>query len=478
MYQQATNESQFSIPITTQIALDRIRRERERRQNKDARILPFADYLPSVLPRAWDARAKHIQLICEHLDAVTRGEIDRLAIFMPPRHAKTETVTVRYPMYRLEQNPQCRVLVTGYNEQFARKLGRKTRRLARERINLSQEQTSQDEWETIEGGGLMARGVGSPPTGSGFDLICIDDPIRKRQDAESESYREATWDWYTDDLYTRLEPNGAIIMTLTRWHHDDIAGRALLSEPSKWTVLKLPALAEADDPLGRGLGEALWPKRWPAEYLKRVRDVQTDDVEGAYAFEALYQQNPTPAQGAFFKVDQLNFLDARPTHLTRVVRAWDLAASADGNRTAGVLIGIDAARRIYILDCVCGQWLPDEKLARIRLTAELDGPGVAVRLPQDPGQAGVDQALHLTRLLAGFNVRTARVTGSKEVRAQGLAAQINAGNVTLVRGSWNKMFIEEYRQFPLGKNNDQVDAGADAFNEVAQSGWNVSVFRV
>ena len=221
-------------------------------------------------------------MIAEHLDAVNRGEIDRLAIHMPPRHGKSETVTVRAPLYDLERDPELNVLVTGYNERFARKFGRKTRNLAIERGLVASDKTANDEWATKKGGLYMARGVGSPPTGTGFKRIYIDDPIRRREDAESEIYREKTWDWYTDDLYTRLEPGGAIILTMTLWHEDDLGARAVASEPGKWTVLKLPAISDE--------GKALWPERYSVGDLNRIRDA-IRRRDGERSWEALYQQN-------------------------------------------------------------------------------------------------------------------------------------------------------------------------------------------
>lgn len=394
-----------------------------------------------------------------------RGEFDRLAIFMPPRHAKTETVTVRFPVYLLEGDPAERILVTGYNERMARRFSRKTRTIAKTRIALAGDKAAADEWETEAGGGLVARGVGTPPTGFGFGWIFIDDPIKKREEAESEVYREKVWDWYTDDLYTRLEPGGKMVLTLTRWHHDDLAARAIASEPDRWRVLKLPALAEENDPIGREVGEALWPERFTAEALQRIKGVQSGE-SGAYAFEALYQQNPTPREGAFFKVSQLEILPAAPANL-KTVRAWDLAASTKGDYTVGAKLGKDDAGLFYILDIVRGQWLPDERNRVMLQTAALDGRSTRIRLAQDPGAAGVDQVQALTRMLAGYTVKAERVSGSKEVRADGLASQINAGNVKIVKGDWNRALIEELRTFPLGKNDDQVDSVADGFNELS-----------
>ena len=439
-----------------QAAAELARRELARRRAATR----YIDFLPTVAPPGWVYDAPHLRLIGQHLDAVTRGEIDRLAIFMPPRHAKTETVTIRYPVYRLEKQPLTRALVTGYNERVAHKFSRKSRNIARGRIAMT-DKTGADEWETTTGGSLVARGVGTPPTGYGFDLILIDDPIKKREEAESPVYREKIWDWYTDDLYTRLEPGGAIILTLTRWHYDDLAARAIASEPNRWTILRLPALAEENDPLGRREGQALWPDRYDIESLGRIREVMDP-----YSFESLYQQNPTPREGSFFKVNQLAIVDAAPAEL-RECRGWDFAASAGkGDYSAGVRLGVDGQGIWWVTDVRRGQWAPDERDGYLRQAAQLDGPGVKIRMAQDPGQAGVDQALRLTRMLAGYSIRSERVSGDKATRASGLAAQINAGNVRLVRGAWNSDFLEELRQFPQGKNDDQVDATADAFNEL------------
>lgn len=429
----------------------------------------FFDYLPLVSPRSWAFDAPHIRLISDAIDAMRRGEFDRLAIFMPPRHSKTETCTVRAPAYLLEQDQSERVLVTGYNERMARRFSRKTRTIIQERgIALAKDKSGADEWETLDGGGLVARGVGTPPTGFGFGWIFIDDPIKRREEAESEVYRAKVWDWYTDDLYTRLEPGGKIVLTCTRWHHDDIAAKALASEPEKWRILRLPALAEADDPLGRAEGQALWPERFSRDALLRIRDVQTGEESGAYAFEALYQQNPTPREGTFFQVAQLQIVSALPASVAAQCRGWDLAASIAGDYTAGVRVaGPDADGLWYVADVARGRWLPDERDKMLKQTAQLDGATVRIQLAQDPGQAGVDQAQRLTRLLAGFSVRAERVTGAKITRAEGFASQVNAGNVRLIRGAWNTAFIEELRQFPLGANDDQVDAVSDAFTNLA-----------
>jgi predicted phage terminase large subunit-like protein len=430
----------------------------------------YLEYLHQTLPRGWSVEAIHLRLIAAQLDRIERGEIDRLAIHIPPRHGKSESVTYRFPVRWLERHPTDNVLVTGYNEKFARKFGRRSRNLAKERGLVSGSKAAADEWETQGGGLYMARGVGSPPTGTGFNLIVIDDPIRRRQDAESLTYRENAWDWYTDDLYTRLEPGGAIVLIMTRWHHDDLGARAIASEPGRWQVLKLPALALEDDPLGRSPGEALWPERFSVADLERIRAVQRRRG-GDRSFEALYQQNPTPREGLFFKPDRIERVPALPAGL-RYVSGWDIGATeGEGDPTARVKIGTNGDGYYYIADAFAERMGTARRDARIRSTAQNDGLATLQRLPQDPGAAGKSQAAAFVRLLAGFNVKTAPVTGDKTTRADPFSSQVNAGNVRMLQGEWNAAFIEELRQFPDGKHDDLVDAAADAFEELAQPVW-------
>ncbi len=426
----------------------------------------YQDYLRQTLPPGWTAEAKHIKAICEHLDAVQTGEIDRLAIHMPPRHGKTETGTVRYGAYCMEMDPHSNSLVTAYNTSMARRFSRKTRAIVRARTPLSKDNAAQDEWSMPEGGTFMARGVGSPPTGVGFRRIIIDDPIRRREDAESEVYREKAWDWYTDDLYTRVEPGGAIVMICTRWHHDDIAARAVASERGRWTVLNLAAICEDEtDAIGRVMGDALWPERYTVADLDRIRDVIKQDG-GEYGWSSLYQQNPTPRTGAYIRTDRIEVVTERP-QLKSMCRAWDLASTAGGGDfTVGVLMGIDGDGYVWVLDAVMGQYDPDERDRIIRQTAVLDGVRVRVRLPQDPGQAGKSQRMHLMRLLQGYSVAIQPVTGDKTVRAEPFASAVAGGMVKMTRGEWTPGIMEQWRQFPVGKHDDAVDAAADAYNEL------------
>jgi predicted phage terminase large subunit-like protein len=388
-------------------------------------------------------------------------------LFLPPRHGKSEMVTVRYPVWRLERDPSLRVIVAAYNQTLAEKFSRKSRKIARTRFALNEERQASADWETTDTGGMRAVGVGGGITGQGGHLIIIDDPVKSREEAESPVYRDRVWDWYTDDLYTRLEPGGAMILIQTRWHEDDLAGRILASDDGpNWRVVNLPAEAEADDPLGRRPGEALCPDRYGADALQRIRSVL-----GGYSYAALYQQRPRPREGGMFKREWLSrIVPDAPIEAMRV-RYWDKASTeGNGDFSAGVLMARAPDGMIYIENVARGQWSPFQRQQMERATATGDaqqyGNRVHTWLEQEPGSGGKESAMMSTRNLAGVPVHVDRVTGQKDVRAMPFAAQCEAGNVRLVLGQWNREYVDELCAFPNGSYDDQVDASSGAFNKL------------
>ncbi len=442
--------------------------------------LEFPEWLATVTPQ-WTWNWPHQKLTYEYLDMITRGTIRRLMIFMPPRHAKTETVTVRYPAWRLEQNPKMNVILGCYNQKLANRFSRKMRRVVASRMPLAPDRKAVEEWETPMGGGLRSVGVGGGITGFGGDLIMIDDPVKGREDAESEAFRERVWEWFTDDLYTRLEPGASIVLTMTRWHDDDLAGRLLkqMAEGGEqWTVLRLPALAEDDDPLKRKQGAALCPARYDVAAFDRIKaNMDT------YSFSALYQQSPTPREGALFKrdwfgKDKIMDPSAVPSGL-KWARGYDLAVSTktSADYTASF-------RCAFTKD---GNLLIDGGYRkRIEFPEQLRY-AVSRMMDEARTRHGVEKALHgealvqaLRRIPAvrGVPLKAVKVDKDKFTRALGWADLAEAGKVYLVRGNWNDDFLDEICRF-TGKNDkhdDQVDAVSLAVSMLAKKRSRIMAF--
>lgn len=400
----------------------------------------------------------------EKLSLVTAGRLDRLMIWLPPRHGKSEMVTIRYPIWRMERDPELKVIIGAYNQILANRFNRQARRLAVGRLNIASDRAAVNEWETAEGGGIRAVGVGSGVTGHGGDLIIIDDPVKSREEASSEAYRERVNDWYTNDIYTRLEPGGAIVIIQTRWHEEDLAGKILASEDGpNWTVISLPADAEEDDPLGRDIGDALCPDRFPTPVLRAIQRVMGRD------YVALYSQRPQPREGDMFKRHWFEIVPVAAAGGRRI-RFWDKAATQDGgNYSVGVLMS-EFGGIYYVEDVVRGQWSSFNRETVTRQTAVLDNqkwPQVVTWLEEEGGSGGKDSAAASVKNLAGFRVKTERPTGDKETRAEPFADQAEAGNVKMVKGDWNEDYLNELCSFPNGKFNDQVDGSSGAFNKLA-----------
>ncbi len=221
------------------------RRLKRRETTKAKRTRSFEEWLPSV-SQGMDWTAWHFVDICRQLQRVTDGDVERLMLFIPPRHGKSELVTVRYTLWRLLRDPRMNIIIASYNQKLANRFSRKMKRLATG-LQMSRAASAAEEWETAAGGGVKAVGVGAGITGFGGDLVVIDDPVKSRAQANSRVFRDRVWDWYRDDLSTRLSPGAAMILIQTRWHDDDLAGR-LLKEMENggeaWEVIRMPALAE------------------------------------------------------------------------------------------------------------------------------------------------------------------------------------------------------------------------------------------
>lgn len=285
-----------------------VQQEIKFRAEARAGILRFSQYTyRGYSPAGW-----HEQL-GDALDAVVRGELKRLLVVAPPRHGKSELVSRRLPPFFLGHHPDKEVIATAYGQELVHDFGRDVRTIVSSQeygrlfpgTRLASDASAVDRWRVAgRRGGYMAAGVGGPITGRGADLLIIDDPVKGRAQAESETERDSIWAWYRSVAYTRLAPRAAVILTLTRWHEDDLAGRILASARSNaWTVMHFPALGPD--------GAALWPERYPAvsqgdlEGLDAIRE-----TVGAYDWAALFEGNPRPLEGGYYQ--ERDFFVAAP----------------------------------------------------------------------------------------------------------------------------------------------------------------------
>lgn len=414
----------------------------------------------------------HHLLLIDHLERLASGDIQRLMVTMPPGSAKTTYASILFACWFMAQHHGRTVIGVSHTAEMAEKISGDILRVAREfgpAVGVSLESEGVKSWRMSSRSEYKAAGVGANVTGRRADLAIIDDPVRSRASADSIIERDSTWSWYLADLSTRIKPDGRVMLIMTRWHEDDLAGRLLETDPQSWVVLKLPAQALAGDPLGRPVGTYLWSDDASYDYAGVLREQKLMlERSGAMRdWQSLYQQDPRPGEGALFKAGQIAVADEAPDDM-QLVRAWDLAATAqvgtrDPDWTVGALLGKDSTGRFWICDICRLRGGPDAVESEICATAEWDGRHVKVSLPQDPGQAGKSQVLYLTRKLAGYRVESSRETGDKSTRAAPFAAQVNVGNVTMMRAGWNRALLDEISGFPAAAHDDQVDALSRAF---------------
>jgi len=409
--------------------------------------------------------ARHHRLICQELEAVARGEVLRLMILAPPGSAKTTYVSRLFPAWYFASHPDTNIIAASHTARLAETNSTYVQRYIRDNERILEyglRNDAKDDWETTNDCHYLAIGVGGAVTGSRADLVIIDDPIKSRAEAESLASRDHLWDWYNSDLLTRPKPNGAIVLIATPYHQDDLMGRILEREKDQhWRVLRLPAIAEADDPLGREEGEPLWSDGAYGYDEQLVAKKEHHEVQGLLRdWHSQYQGRPRPPEGAMFLPGEMPILDYLPPLAGgQAVRAWDLGGSVTGDWTVGLKLVHRAEDRLpLIVDIRRVRQRPHGVRALVKAVADADGMGTKTYLPQDPAQAGVDQGHSYVELLAGHQVELVRMTGDKVTRADVVASQCNIGRVGMLKAPWNAAFIDELGSFPLGAWDDQVDA--------------------
>lgn len=470
-----------------------VRAEKLLELKKSALILKartdFRAYRRLINPRLKDGwfRQEIEKALQEWWRSYRKGDRPVLLLSTPPQHGKSILI-IDFISWVAGQDQDLRTIFSSFSERLGIRANLKLQRtydsqmfkqiFPDTKINTSNVVTVSGQYlrnrEILEYVGKMGyfrnTTVGGPVTGESLDIGIIDDPVKGREEANSVTMREKVWDWFTDDFGTRFSDNAGMILIMTRWHIDDLAGRIIENDP-RAKVLTFKAIAD-DDERHRKAGEALFPEHKSLEFLQSKKAVMR-----SASWMSLYQGSPIIDEGDLIKVERIQIVKSIPGKIIGSVRYWDKAGTEGGGaHTAGVLMHKLHDGTYCIADIVRGQWSAGRREETIKQTAQTDGHNVKVWVEQEPGSGGKESAENTVKNLAGYSIYMERVTGSKETRAEPMAAQIEAGNVYILEAAWTKEFIDEGRLFPNGKYKDQIDAASGGFNKLAilPSGLNIS----
>jgi predicted phage terminase large subunit-like protein len=428
--------------------------------------------------------ARHHELFCTEIEAVVRGTARRLILISPRGSAKSTYASNIAPAWLFAMRPGARIIAVSHTQDLAEQISRGVMRFINENAELLGYTLVNDaagRWATSNGCEYFARGVGQPARGFRADLIIIDDPIRSRMEAESETSRNSLWEYVNSDLLPCLLPKGGVILIGTAYHELDIMCRFEREQPEIWKVVRLCAISEGPDtdPLGRPAGVPLWADDENFGYGNRLLELQQEYERHGRSrdWASQFQGRPTPPEGSLFKPGRMAIMTGIPGDWMKgaTVRGWDFAASSGrGDYTVGIKVTQFWDRvlnddRWIITDVVREQASPEDAMRLLLTTAASDGRDVMQVLPEDPGAAGKFAAEDMVRRLAGYITEVERITGSKESLARPVASQANAGAIGLMQAPWNQALIAELASFPNGAHDDQVDGLSLAFTRLFNS---------
>jgi hypothetical protein len=432
--------------------------------------------------------ARHHRLVMRELEAVSRGDVDRLMLMMPRGSAKSRYASQIFPPWWLARHPRSAIIAASHTAELAEHFARIVRNMVLQHANslgftLSADSKAAGRWETSLGGEYFAVGVGGAVVGRRGDLGLIDDPIKSREDAESGPQRDKIWNWYKADFYPCLKPNARIVLVMTHWHEDDLAGR-LLEEMAQgkdqWRVIKLPALATAvDDPLERAIGEPLWPEWESLAQIERKRA-----AIGEREFGALFQQEPRAAGTSFFDMDSA-LLDglpvSYPTICSYVFATLDTAVKT-GKHNDGTAIcywalnKFDKFHPLTLLDYDILQiegsllevWLPStatrlEELAA-QCRARMGSQGIFI---EDKASGSILLQQAARRDIMAHAIESGLTAKGKDERAISVSGYVTSGMVKISQHAFDKTLVYKGRsgnhllmqvfRFQLGVPDQQDD---------------------
>ncbi|MEK8128364.1 phage terminase large subunit [Paenibacillus filicis] len=427
--------------------------------------------------------ARHLDVLTDTLEKVSSGQLRRVIVTMPPRHGKSEVVSKKFPAWHLGRNPGDEMIISSYSLDLSREFSRISRdtltaNTAVFDVSVDKAKASSETWG-IDGyrGGLNAAGVGGPITGKGARIAIIDDPVKNAEEANSETMRQKIWEWYQSTLYTRLTPDGRLVVVMTRWHEDDLVGRLLKKEREdieagthkgeRWTVINFPAIAEEDDYLGRTPGEPLWPGYgFDADRMEQIKS----DV-GSYVFNALYQQRPSAAGGTIFK--RIHFRYFREELMHGNVHYFIVGEKRYERHRCRVFQTVDTANsektiNDYFVVTTIYVTPDNDILVYDVYRTHITGPDQKPLMKEQnyrykPVFQAIEDKTFGTNLIQemkreGMTVLPVKVDKDKVTRSLLIAARYEVGKVFHREDApWLTDFEDELLSFPRGKNDDQVD---------------------
>lgn len=445
--------------------------ERELAKRKQQKSIQnnYAKYVEYVHDGRW-IPANHLLFVCSRIQTFVERETTRpydiLLLQMPPQHGKSQSVTETLPSWYLGKYPYKRIIEASYNDTFAQKFGRRNREKIKQfgkqifGIELSKVKDSNEEFELSNNvGGMISRGIMSGITGNPANLIIIDDPIKNREEADSETYRDKIWDEWQNSIKTRCAAGCKIIVIMTRWHEDDLAGRIIANEQCE--VINLPCEAEENDVLGRIPGQALFPEigkddSWKDEFKKTYQT-----IEGSRAWLALFQGRPKAQEGNMLKESWWKYYDELPTMITTIMSID--ASFKDGDHNDATCIQVWGKRNtdIYLIENINKRMDFPTTVQTIRYV-KANYPQIGCILIEDKANgSAIIQTLR--REIPG--IIPVNPEGGKVSRVNAISHFIEAGNVYLPKGKpWVHEFVDQCSSFPNAKHDDMVDAMSQALN--------------
>lgn len=438
----------------------------EAKQELARRILAKRDYLRYLTYISpWFRVSWHHKKLASVLERVESGEIKRLMVFLPPRHSKSEMVTIGFPTWVLGRDKDKSIMVASYSDTLASEFGRQSRNIVDSpdyrRIfdtTLSEDSQSKSTWATNGRGKFNAFGIGGAATGKGADILIIDDPIKNRKEADSFLIRDNISSWYKSTARTRLSPNGAVIIVLTRWHDDDLAGRILADEELRkdWTVISLPALAEEDEE-NRKEGEALWP-----DQFNKANLLQTQKEIGSFEWSALYQQNPLNSESQEFKeayFKPITEAEVKQKQTTCFVTMDTAVKEDEESDFTGIIVNrVDWEQNWYIKGY-------HKKIDSVKLIEHI----FDIWKEEKPDAIGIEETTFIQAVYPFLKLEMEKRKiypliypmkhhgNSKVLRIRALLPRYQAKKIFHIAGECKQLESEQLR-FPKGANDDILDA--------------------